>query len=203
MHSYIRNTLGIQGSCWDGRGTQFTSNPVTRWGAKWRKKKRGRRIRGRYPKTPRAIYHAQRAQQEAKLGMLMWAAGAGSRYACATPRGANHRPRNGGSCARVSSSRATISLGKMEEESHAPLSFSHSLSSSAPSLTLLPFRHWIKCAGGGRRGNEAAQRGEKVMRGEKERERGREERRESPCGSPWTPKGPEEAEEEADCVRGA
>lgn len=61
----------------------------------------------------------------------MWAAGAGSRYACATPRGANHRPRNGGSCARVSSSRATISLGKMEEESHAPLS--RSLSSSSPS----------------------------------------------------------------------
>lgn len=85
----------------------------------------------------------------------MWAAGAGSRYACATPRGANHRPRNGGSCARVSSSRATISLGKMEEESHSPLS--RSLSPLHPRLTLLPFRHWIKCTGGGRRGNEAAQ----------------------------------------------
>jgi len=97
------------------------------------KKKRGRAER--YPKTPRAIYHAQRAQQEAKLGMLMWAAGAGSRYACATPRGANHRPRNG-SCARVSSSRAPYNLGKMEEESHG---FAPSLSLSPllpPSLTL-------------------------------------------------------------------
>lgn len=122
------------------------------------KKKRGRPER--YPKTPRAIYHAQRAQQEAELGMLMWAAGAGSRYACATPRGANHRPRNG-SCARVSSSRAPYNLGKMEEESHGS---SRTASSSivrrpAPSCpaSLLPFRHWTK-RGGGRRRNEATAR---------------------------------------------
>lgn len=118
------------------------------------KKKRGRPER--YPKTPRAIYHAQRAQQEAKLGMLMWAAGAGSRYACATPRGANHRPRNG-SCARVSSSRAPYNLEKMEEESHDS---SRTASLSPPPrapLFLLPFRHWTK-RGGGRRGNEATAR---------------------------------------------
>ena len=68
-----------------------------------------------YPKTPRTIYHAQRAQQEVRLGMLMWAAGAGSQCACATPRGANHRPRNG-SCAR-SQLVEHHNLGKMEEES--------------------------------------------------------------------------------------
>lgn len=67
-----------------------------------------------YPKTPRTIYHAQRAQQEVRLGMLMWAAGAGSQCACATPRGANHRPRNG-SCAR-SQLVGHHNLAKMEEE---------------------------------------------------------------------------------------
>lgn len=47
--------------------------------------------------------------------MLMWAAGAGSQCACATPRGANHRPRNG-SCAR-SQLVGHHNLAKMEEES--------------------------------------------------------------------------------------
>lgn len=130
----------------------------------------------------------------------MWTAGAGSRYACATPRGANHRPRNGGSCARVSSSRATISLGKMEEESHSPLS--HSLSSSSPShppsISTLDKMH---------RRREAWKRGSATWRESNER-RKKERREEKSCpmeahGSPWTPKGPEEEEEEADCVRGA
>lgn len=80
-----------------------------------RKREEAVRRHSAYPKTPRTIYHAQRAQQEVRLGMLMWAAGAGSQCACATPRGANHRPRNG-SCAR-SQLVGHHNLGKMEEES--------------------------------------------------------------------------------------
>ena len=96
-----------------GGGEKFRfGNEAAR--AKWKKKNEPVRPRT-YPKTPRTIYHAQRAQQEVRLGMLMWAAGAGSQCACATPRGANHRPRNG-SCAR-SQLVGHHNLGKMEEES--------------------------------------------------------------------------------------